>query len=122
MHELAICQSLLSEIAHIAMPYSGREVTEIVVAVGPLSGVEPQLLERAFSVARCGTIARRATLIFEAVAVVVRCKACGTQTTVAANALLCGTCGTWQVELASGDEMVLKRVELSDIQESAAPD
>jgi len=120
MHELAICQSLLSKIAHIAAPYSGREVTEIVVAIGPLSGVEPQLLERAFSVARCGTIASQAMLIFEAVPVVVRCRGCKSETAVASNALLCGTCGTWQVELASGDEMVLKRVELADVAETAA--
>jgi hydrogenase nickel incorporation protein HypA/HybF len=120
MHELTICQSLLSKIAHIATPYTGCEVTEIVVAVGPLSGVEPQLLERAFSVARCGTVADRAMLIFEAVAVVVRCKTCETETIVAANALLCGTCGTWQVELRSGDEMLLKRVKLADVEESSA--
>ena len=100
MHELTICQSLLSKIAHIATPYTGCEVTEIVVAVGPLSGVEPQLLERAFSVAELDL--DRASSIF------------------AANALLCGTCGTWQVELRSGDEMLLKRVKLADVEESSA--
>jgi hydrogenase nickel incorporation protein HypA/HybF len=119
VHELAICQSLLCEVERAAAPYGGRKVIEIVVAFGSLSGIEPQLLERAFTVARCGTIADRATLKIESIPVVVRCKACETETTVAANALLCGKCGTWQVELKSGDEMLLKRVELADITDTA---
>ncbi|HTW35747.1 MAG TPA: hydrogenase maturation nickel metallochaperone HypA [Rhizomicrobium sp.] len=120
MHELTICQSLLSEISRIAAQHGARAVTEIVVAVGPLSGVEPKLLERAFSVAQSGTIADRATLVFEETTVVVWCRDCQRETPVAANALLCGECGTWRVELRSGDEMILKRLELADIAEGAA--
>jgi hydrogenase nickel incorporation protein HypA/HybF len=121
VHELAICQSLLSEVERGVAPYGAREVIEIVVAFGSLSGIEPQLLERAFTVARCGTIADRARLRIELIPVVVRCRACATETTVAANALLCGKCGTWRVELKSGDEILLKRIELSDIVDAAAP-
>jgi Zn finger protein HypA/HybF involved in hydrogenase expression len=32
---------------------------------------------------------------------------------VAPNALLCGKCSAWRVELKSGDELMLKRVELA---------
>lgn len=120
MHELAICESLLNEVERIAASHRAREVIEIVVAVGALSGVEPQLLERAFVVARCGTVADRATLRFEATSTAVWCKACECETSVAANALLCGQCGTWQVQLKSGDELLLKRVELADIAQTAA--
>lgn len=120
MHELSVCLSLLTEVERIAAQHRARAVTEIVVAIGPLSGIEPGLLERAFDIARSGTIADRAALVFEHTTVVVWCKDCARETPVAANALLCGKCGTWQVELRSGDELVLKRLELADVAESVA--
>jgi hydrogenase nickel incorporation protein HypA/HybF len=120
MHELAMCQSLLGEVERIAAQHRASAVTEVVVTVGPLSGLEPQLLGRAFEIARCGTSAERATLVFEEMPVVVRCSICETETAVAANALLCGKCGTWRVELKSGDEMVLKRVELAGVAPNVA--
>lgn len=88
---------------------AGRRAADI----GPLSGVDAALLVRAFEVARMGTIAAHAELDIETMPAVVWCKECEIETPVAANALLCGRCGTWQVELRSGAELLLKRVELS---------
>ena len=113
MHELSICQSLLSEVARAAAANDATEVNRIAVAIGPLSGVDASLLVRAFEVARMGTIAAHAELEIETMPAVVWCKECEIETPVAANALLCGRCGTWQVELRSGAELLLKRVELS---------
>jgi hydrogenase nickel incorporation protein HypA/HybF len=113
MHELSICRSLLAEVERAAAANNAVDVNEIVVAVGRLSGVEPPLLARAFEVARMGTIAEHALLKIETLPVIVWCKACGVETSAAANALLCGQCGTWQVDLKSGTELLLKRVELS---------
>ena len=115
MHELAICQSLLREVEVIAARHGGRKVMQIVVAIGPLAGVESQLLQRAFTVARAGTVADQAVLDVETGPVAVWCETCGAETFVPANALLCGGCGTWQVRLKSGDEMQLKRVELAEV-------
>ncbi len=114
MHELAVCQSLLREIERVAAAHGATEVTGVLVAVGPLSGVEAPLLKRAFTVARAGTIAQNAELDVEEMPVRVWCESCGVETAVAANALLCGECGGWRVKLKSGDELLLKRVELAN--------
>ncbi len=113
MHELAICQSLLGEVERTAAAHGCREVTAVVVAIGPLSGVEPDALSRAFAVARGATVADRAALRIEAVPVVVWCAACGLETQTPPNALLCGRCGAWRIELRTGDELLLKQVELA---------
>lgn len=118
MHELAVCQSLLSEVGRVAAKHDAAAVTQIVVAVGPLSAVEPALLQRAFGVARAGTIASEASLMVEVTPVVVWCDDCQAETAVAPNALLCATCGTWQVSLRSGNELLLKSVELARTSES----
>jgi hydrogenase nickel incorporation protein HypA/HybF len=114
MHEFSICQSLLETVERIAAENGATEVNGVFVAVGPLSGVEPALLARAFEVARLGTVAEHAVIEIETAPAVVWCEACASETQVAANALLCGRCGTWQVELKSGDELLLTRVEFTD--------
>jgi hydrogenase nickel incorporation protein HypA/HybF len=112
MHELSVCQGLLREVARVAAARRAVSVTRIVVAIGPLSGVEAPLLERAFSIARAGTIARDAVLETELTEVLVWCQSCNVETATAANRLLCGQCGGWHVQLRSGDELLLKSVEL----------
>jgi hydrogenase nickel incorporation protein HypA/HybF len=113
MHELSICQSLLEQVERIAAENRTTDVNRIFVTVGPLSGVEPALLARAFEVARLGTVAERAVLEIGTTRAIVWCEACASETPVAANSLLCGRCGTWQVELKFGDELLLTRVELT---------
>ncbi len=113
MHELAVCQSLLSEVERVASAHGATGVSRVGIAMGPLSGVEAPLLDRAFSIARIGTLAGEAELEIEEMPIIVWCAACGTATTPASPiALLCAQCGTWQVDVRSGDELILRQVEL----------
>ena len=112
MHELAICQALLEQVEGIARQHAAR-VSRVHVAVGPLSGVEPGLLERAYGLAAAGTAAEDSDLVIEAAAVRVRCRGCGAESNATAQRLLCGECGNWQTELTGGDELLLLKVELS---------
>ncbi|MDE2183703.1 MAG: hydrogenase maturation nickel metallochaperone HypA [Alphaproteobacteria bacterium] len=116
MHELSICLSLLREVERAAR---GRSVTEITLAVGPLSGVEPQQLKRAFAVARAGTIAKDAELICRMRPVCFACSACGQEVEAPLDALSCPSCGDWQVRLRSGDKLLLESVTLADGVEKA---
>lgn len=112
MHELAVCNSLLMQAERVAKDHGAQAVDCIHLAIGPLSGVEPSLLEQAFSIARAGTLAAAATLIIEPLPVRVRCRTCGAESTAAPNRLCCAQCDDWQTELVSGDEMVLTSLEL----------
>ncbi len=96
-------------------------VSEVRVGIGPLSGVEPELLAHAYPLACGGTAAEGSRLTIETTAIRVRCRDCGAETTVLPNRLLCGSCGAWRTEIMTGDEMVLLRVELQ-IAESVAGD
>ena len=112
MHELSVCQGLLGEVARIATANRAIRVTRIGVAVGPLSGVEARLLERAFTIARAGTIAEEAVLDTVTTEVRVWCAACALETAAATNRLVCAGCGDWHVELRSGDQLLLTSVEI----------
>jgi hydrogenase nickel incorporation protein HypA/HybF len=112
MHELAICQALLEQVESIARQHAAR-VSRVHVAVGPLSGVEPGLLERAYGLAAAGSAAEDSDLVIEEATVRVRCRSCGAESNATAQRLLCGECGNWQTELTGGDELLLLKVEFS---------
>ena len=112
MHELAVSQALIVEVSAIARRRHAAAVTDIHVGIGPLSGVEAELLLDAFPIAAAGTVAAAAALHLRQSAVRVQCDACGQETAAKANRLLCGQCGDWRTTLVSGDELLLERVEL----------
>ena len=112
MHELSVCQGMLTQVEAIALQHQARGVSSITIRIGPLSGVEPDLLQHAFTVARAGTVAAEAILLIERLTIRVRCEQCGAETDAASNRLLCGICGDWHTQLISGDELILASVEL----------
>ena len=113
MHELSVCQGMLSQVEEIARREHARQVDLIRPRIGPLSGVVPELLQQAFSIARAGTIAADAELAIETLPVRIRCTQCGAESDARPNRLLCGQCGDYRTQLLSGDELLLASVELT---------
>lgn len=113
MHELSVCQALIEQVENVARTNDAATVSRIVLRIGPLSGVEPQLLAQAFPLARAGTVAEHAELEIESLPIRVKCEQCGAETDASANRLLCGACGDWHTQLLSGDELLLASVELA---------
>ena len=111
MHELSVCQGMLRQVSDLARRHRAEKVSRIVVRIGPLSGVEPELLRQAFPLASAGTLAEAADLVLEADALRVQCSECGAESDARPNRLLCGQCGSWQTRLISGDELLLASVE-----------
>ena len=112
MHELSVCIALLESVDQVANEHAAAGVSRIIVQLGPLSGVEADLLQNAYPLAAAGTIAAEAELVIESNAIVVHCSQCGAETEASPNRLLCGTCGDFRTRVVQGDEMILKSVEL----------
>ena len=116
MHEMSICQSLMDQVERIAMEQGASRVDRIVLSIGPLSGIEPVLLRRAYEVACLQTVAENADLEIETGSIEVECRSCGTSGEAEVNRLLCPACGDWKVNLVKGDELMLMRLEVSGIE------
>lgn len=112
MHELSVCQALLRQVTTLAQQHQAQQVTRITVQVGTLSGVVPELLQQAFTIAQAGSVAENAELLIETLPIKVRCRSCGQDSIVPANRLLCEHCGHWQTQLISGDELLLASIDL----------
>ena len=112
----------MDQVEQIASERGAQSVTSIVVGMGPLSGVEEQLLKNAYPVASAGTIAEHAELIVENLPIKVRCNQCGSESEATPNKLTCRRCGDWKTTLISGDELILMSVELEKTRTTADTD
>jgi hydrogenase nickel incorporation protein HypA/HybF len=113
MHELSVCLSLLDQVQSIARDHGATRVERILLRVGPLSGIEGELLRNAYPLAAAGTLAEGAVLDIESTAIRVHCTMCGAESEAAPNRLLCAACGSHHTRLVSGDELLLAQVELA---------
>ena len=114
MHELAISLALIEEAERVARAHGARRVAHLRLLIGPLSGVDGELLARSYALARAGTLTAEATLEWSAAPIAVRCEECGATSQATASRLLCRVCGGWRTRLVSGAELTLQSVELID--------
>jgi hydrogenase nickel incorporation protein HypA/HybF len=80
--------------------------------VGPLCGIEPELLARAFAILREGGCAAQALLSIESTTVSISCLGCGARSPAEPNRLVCAVCGGFRTRIIAGDELRLRRLEL----------
>jgi len=118
MHELSVCLALVQQLQAIAREQGAESIDRVILNIGPLSGIEPELLRNAYPLAAAGTAANAAELVIHSADIIVRCNTCGAKSIAAANRLLCGACGDFRTRLMSGDEMQLQRVEFRRSQKS----
>lgn len=111
MHELSVCQALVTKITELARQHSASRVIEARIAIGPLSGVEPRLIESAYPLACAGTLADGSRLEIEERPLRVRCRVCGGESAAAPSRLVCAHCGDWRTDLTGGNELLLLQVE-----------
>ncbi len=112
MHELSIVASLFETLEEKAREHRARKITTVRLKVGRLAGVVPEFLKTAFDVYKEGTIADGAVLEIEETPITVRCRACGTETARDDFVLACPACGSTDIELIEGLELLLDRIEL----------
>lgn len=112
MHELSVCIALLESVQRVAAEHASPGVAKIVLKIGPLSGIEADLLRNAYPLAAAGTIAADAELVIETDAIAISCTQCGAESEAKPNRLLCAQCGDYRTRVIRGDEMILQTLEL----------
>jgi len=110
MHEYSLAQALVARVEREARARGATAVHRLTVRIGPLSGVEPDLLVTAYGHLRVGTLCAGAELALAGEDVVWRCEACGV-VLAPGQALCCPDCGL-PARLAGGDALVLEHIEM----------
>jgi len=112
VHELSLVASVFEVLEEEARKHGARRVLAVVVRVGVMSGVVPDLLESAFETYKKGTIAEAARLEIVSVPVKLRCPDCGGEAVREDTDFSCAACGSRRVEIVEGREIVVERIEL----------
>jgi hydrogenase nickel incorporation protein HypA/HybF len=114
MHERSLVRALLRQVQQVADENSGGQVRSIRVRIGEFSGVEPELLASAYSDLIQDTRLCNATLDLEQVALVGVCDQCGNQFRIERFSFQCDRCGSLQITLRGGEELLLESVMIEE--------
>lgn len=108
MHELSYGEGVLQAVEQRA---AGRAVARVGVRVGCLHRVVPAAFEQSFQLVAAGGVADGATTEVVVVPTQVSCRACGDTGESTDGAMACPRCGSFEVEVTGGDELVLEWIE-----------
>lgn len=112
MHELSLVSEILRLCEEQAKKQSAKRVHEIRLKVGILSGVEPELLKRAFESLSVGSMVQGAALILEPQGLVLACESCHKESEARELSLRCPKCGSLQTQILAGEDLLLSTIVL----------
>jgi hydrogenase nickel incorporation protein HypA/HybF len=109
MHEMGLAQGILEIALDVA---AGEKVRRIDLLVGRGQMVKRESLEFSFRLVAEGTPAANAGFTMKEVPICLRCKQCGAQREIDLPPFNCRACGASNVEILSGNELLVDAVEL----------
>ena len=110
MHELSICASIARIVEEHA---EGRPVEVVRIDVGHLRQVVPETLRSSWELVVADGPLAGSVLEVNHIPLVVRCDACGGARALGSR-VVGGPCGSTDVTLTSGEELLVRSLELVD--------
>ena len=118
MHELSIMQDLFTKLDGLAARHSATRVAAFEIEVGVLANVVPELLAEAFRAFRASEpLLAETRMRIVQTEFALACDHCGEHSWPERFELRCLECGSTRVRCISGEELLLRNVEL-DIPEA----
>ncbi|MCA9048806.1 MAG: hydrogenase maturation nickel metallochaperone HypA [Planctomycetaceae bacterium] len=113
MHEESLVRSLIRQVEQIAEQHHAVFVREIRTEAGPLSGVEPVLVQSAFQrITSDHVLCGRAVLLIDEPGLHGECGPCGKSFVLQTAEFLCPHCQSGQIRITRGDDFRLIDVVL----------
>jgi len=110
MHEYSLVLSLIERVEQEMKTHHATAAHRIKVSVGEFSGVEADLLESAYEIARESSMLKDTELVITRVAARWCCSRCNHDVD-SRQSLICDTCGS-QAKLVEGGDILFESVEL----------
>ena len=112
MHEYSIIQSLLDQCEENARANNATKVIKVVVKIGVMSGVEPDLLKTAFDTFKEDTMCENCEYIQNIQPVVINCSKCNKESILKDNEYCCPYCQSTELKVIDGEDLMLMQLEL----------
>ena len=118
---MSIAVSLLDGVLEAARPHGKCRIEEIEVEVGVLRQVVFEALEMAFEAVAEGTQASAAVLKLREIPASAECRSCGHRFPVAVDQYLCPQCQQADVDIVTGDDIVLRTITCQTEEGASVP-
>jgi hydrogenase nickel incorporation protein HypA/HybF len=114
MHEMSLAHNILEIVQKTAAHHQVSKVTKVTIRAGQLRGIIPEQLRFCFEFVAKDSVAEGAELVVHTLPVKARCKKCEGSFFVREYQFLCPDCGSEELELVQGMELLVENIEVSD--------
>lgn len=111
MHELSLVENIFEQLDEMLERYQLKEISDVHVVVGELSGVDHRFLLSAFEMAKEQTPWAHLKLHIEKQEWKIRCQSCEGQSAVDKVDPRCSFCGSESIETIQGTDFLIQRIE-----------
>ena len=112
MHEMSLCEGILQVLETESIKQGFRRVKNVWLEIGDLSGVEPDAMLFSFDAVTRNSLADGAGLNIINIPGLAWCMQCAKNVSVKQRFDECPHCGSYQLQVTSGDEMKIKELEV----------
>ncbi|MFX1387908.1 MAG: hydrogenase maturation nickel metallochaperone HypA [Promethearchaeota archaeon] len=123
MHEFSFAYNIFKVAEATALKYHATKITEVLLEIGELTLIVPELLERSFEMATKGSIAEGAKLVIKITPGKIRCRECNKISTVSLTQeaqltglqlFKCSNCGSNNTEIVEGKKANVKNIKIQE--------
>ncbi len=114
MHEVSIAQSIVDTIEAELVEDEYKNVREVHVKIGKLSGIEHKLLENVFQYVIDGSPFSNCSLHTALVEILVECEQCNKNFTIKNYLFVCPDCNTPSSKIIEGNELTIYKIIMEE--------
>jgi hydrogenase nickel incorporation protein HypA/HybF len=123
MHEFSFAYNIFKVAEATALKYNAKRITEVILEIGELTLIVPELLQRSFDMATRGSIAEGAKLTIAILPGKIQCRDCSKNSvvTLTKDAQLtglqlfqCTHCGSNNTEIIEGKKANVKNIKIQE--------
>jgi len=111
MHEMALADGILSVVLEAAGEHPVRRVR---LKIGKLQHVTQESLQFSYQLLAEDTTAADATLELDSIDILLSCNSCSKEQVALSVPFVCSKCGSFDLKILQGDEVVVELIELQD--------
>lgn len=113
MHEGNFTQQIVEAILDALKPCARQKPKQVRVRVGEMLHLVPDSVQMHYQVLTRNTVLEGVELLLEEEPVRITCRSCGKSGGVEDHhLLLCGSCGSREVDLTAGEDVIIDEIEL----------
>ncbi|MFX0076373.1 MAG: hydrogenase maturation nickel metallochaperone HypA [Candidatus Hermodarchaeota archaeon] len=123
MHEFAFAYNIFKVAEATAIKYNAKKITEVILEIGELTLIVPELLQRSFEMATKGSIAEGAKLNIKITPGKIKCRDCNqiSEVTLTRESELtglqlfkCSHCESNNTEIVEGKKANVKNIKIQE--------